>query len=208
MLWTILLGPCSAILSVHLVACSLKLLSIQPTYVSIPGPWRTTQHASTKTNYNFNRFKLHTEMWYLNLNVGSFQAIQHIICICTFACRHFCCTCLALWCLKRYQEALLQQRIFGIRRGYGGDHHCNELVSSCTGEFCCSGLYGPVPPCSFHLCDINTMVIWGDLLQPALLYLVPGVIGFVAVHCLWYGEVKQVRFWILAAAHPFALNFE
>lgn len=29
-------------------------------------------------------------------------------------------------------------------------------------------------------------------MQPALLYIVPGVIGFVAVHCLWNGEVKPV----------------
>nr|CAB3448584.1 unnamed protein product [Digitaria exilis] len=34
---------------------------------------------------------------------------------------------------------------------------------------------------------------WFQAAQPALLYIVPGVIGFVAVHCLWNGEVKQVR---------------
>jgi len=33
---------------------------------------------------------------------------------------------------------------------------------------------------------------WFQAAQPALLYLVPGVVGFVAVPCLWYGEVKQL----------------
>ncbi|XP_066379576.1 signal peptide peptidase 1-like [Miscanthus floridulus] len=33
---------------------------------------------------------------------------------------------------------------------------------------------------------------WFQAAQPALLYLVPGVIGFVAVPSLWYGEVKQL----------------
>jgi minor histocompatibility antigen H13 len=43
---------------------------------------------------------------------------------------------------------------------------------------------------------ISEILIWSFLghMQPALLYIVPGVIGFVAVHCLWNGEVKQVRF--------------
>lgn len=31
------------------------------------------------------------------------------------------------------------------------------------------------------------------MLQPALLYIVPGVIGFVAVHSLMKGEVKAVK---------------
>ena len=30
--------------------------------------------------------------------------------------------------------------------------------------------------------------------QPALLYIVPAVIGFLAAHCIWNGEVKQVCF--------------
>jgi minor histocompatibility antigen H13 len=30
--------------------------------------------------------------------------------------------------------------------------------------------------------------------QPALLYIVPGVTGFVAAHSLWNGEVKPVSF--------------
>lgn len=29
-------------------------------------------------------------------------------------------------------------------------------------------------------------------IQPALLYIVPAVIGFLAAHCIWNGEVKQV----------------
>ncbi|XP_037449255.1 signal peptide peptidase 1-like [Triticum dicoccoides] len=33
---------------------------------------------------------------------------------------------------------------------------------------------------------------WFRAAQPALLYIVPGVIGFVAVHCLWNGEVKPL----------------
>uniref|UniRef100_A0A0D9VBD0 Uncharacterized protein n=1 Tax=Leersia perrieri TaxID=77586 RepID=A0A0D9VBD0_9ORYZ len=33
---------------------------------------------------------------------------------------------------------------------------------------------------------------WFQAAQPALLYIVPGVIGFVAVHCLWNGEVKPL----------------
>jgi len=161
MVCTILLQPCSDTLLGHLVACNLKLLPIQPIYVSIPGPWRTTQYVSIETNYNFNWFKLHTKMWYLNLNLGSFEDIQNIICICTYASRYICCTCLALWCLKRYQEPLLHQCIFVIRFGYGGDHHCNELVSRCTGEFCYSGLYCLVSPCFCHPCNINTIIIFG-----------------------------------------------
>uniref|UniRef100_A0A0E0L2Z7 Uncharacterized protein n=1 Tax=Oryza punctata TaxID=4537 RepID=A0A0E0L2Z7_ORYPU len=33
---------------------------------------------------------------------------------------------------------------------------------------------------------------WFQAAQPALLYIVPGVIGFVAVHCMWNGEVKPL----------------
>ncbi|XP_074573154.1 signal peptide peptidase 2-like [Curcuma longa] len=33
---------------------------------------------------------------------------------------------------------------------------------------------------------------WFQAAQPALLYIVPGVIGFLAVHCLWNGEVKPL----------------
>jgi hypothetical protein len=32
----------------------------------------------------------------------------------------------------------------------------------------------------------------GGCLQPALLYVVPGVIGLVVIRWLWNGEVKQV----------------
>ncbi|KAJ6846680.1 signal peptide peptidase 2-like [Iris pallida] len=41
---------------------------------------------------------------------------------------------------------------------------------------------------------IVTIVVmnWFQAAQPALLYIVPGVIGCVAVHCLWNGEVKQL----------------
>lgn len=33
-----------------------------------------------------------------------------------------------------------------------------------------------------------------SLFQPALLYIVPCVIGFLAAHCIWNGDVKQVCF--------------
>ncbi|XP_074568522.1 signal peptide peptidase 1-like [Curcuma longa] len=33
---------------------------------------------------------------------------------------------------------------------------------------------------------------WFQAAQPALLYIVPGVIGFLAAHCLWNGEVKSL----------------
>ncbi|KAK1262809.1 Signal peptide peptidase 1 [Acorus gramineus] len=41
---------------------------------------------------------------------------------------------------------------------------------------------------------IVTIIVmnWFQAAQPALLYIVPGVIGFVAVHCLWNGEVKSL----------------
>jgi hypothetical protein len=39
-------------------------------------------------------------------------------------------------------------------------------------------------------------------MQPALLYIVPGVIGFVAVHCLWNGEVKPVSLLTLTMVFP------
>ncbi|KAJ1277545.1 hypothetical protein BS78_04G012800 [Paspalum vaginatum] len=39
---------------------------------------------------------------------------------------------------------------------------------------------------------IATIIVmnWIQAAQPALLYIVPGVIGLVATHCLWNGEVK------------------
>ncbi|KAG5517395.1 hypothetical protein RHGRI_037967 [Rhododendron griersonianum] len=33
---------------------------------------------------------------------------------------------------------------------------------------------------------------WFQAAQPALLYIVPAVIGFLAVHCIWNGDVKQL----------------
>ncbi|PNX80772.1 signal peptide peptidase-like protein, partial [Trifolium pratense] len=35
---------------------------------------------------------------------------------------------------------------------------------------------------------------WFQAGQPALLYIVPAVIGFLAAHCIWNGDVKQVCF--------------
>ncbi|KAK4441415.1 Signal peptide peptidase [Sesamum alatum] len=41
---------------------------------------------------------------------------------------------------------------------------------------------------------IVTIIVmnWFQAAQPALLYIVPGVIGFLAAHCLWNGEVKPL----------------
>ncbi|KZV51702.1 signal peptide peptidase [Dorcoceras hygrometricum] len=41
---------------------------------------------------------------------------------------------------------------------------------------------------------ILTIVVmnWFQAAQPALLYIVPAVIGFLAVHCLWNGEAKSL----------------
>ncbi|KVI05209.1 Peptidase A22B, signal peptide peptidase [Cynara cardunculus var. scolymus] len=41
---------------------------------------------------------------------------------------------------------------------------------------------------------VVTIVVmnWFQAAQPALLYIVPGVIGFLAAHCLWNGEVKPL----------------
>ncbi|XP_042392338.1 signal peptide peptidase 2-like [Zingiber officinale] len=41
---------------------------------------------------------------------------------------------------------------------------------------------------------VVTIIImnWFQAAQPALLYIVPGVIGFLAAHCLWNGEVKPL----------------
>ncbi|KAJ4757165.1 Signal peptide peptidase family protein [Rhynchospora pubera] len=41
---------------------------------------------------------------------------------------------------------------------------------------------------------VLTIVVmnWFQAAQPALLYIVPGVLGFVATHCLWHREVKAL----------------
>lgn len=41
---------------------------------------------------------------------------------------------------------------------------------------------------------IVTIIVmnWFQAAQPALLYIVPGVIGFLAVHCIWNGEIKPL----------------
>ncbi|XP_019415832.1 PREDICTED: signal peptide peptidase-like [Lupinus angustifolius] len=41
---------------------------------------------------------------------------------------------------------------------------------------------------------VLTIVVmnWFQAAQPALLYIVPAVIGFLAAHCLWNGDVKQL----------------
>lgn len=41
---------------------------------------------------------------------------------------------------------------------------------------------------------VLTIVVmnWFQAAQPALLYIVPAVIGFLAAHCIWNGDVKQL----------------
>lgn len=41
---------------------------------------------------------------------------------------------------------------------------------------------------------VLTIVVmnWFQAAQPALLYIVPGVLGFVGIHCLWNGEIKPL----------------
>eukprot|EP01018_Ginkgo_biloba_P029700 Gb_00840 [translate_table: standard] len=41
---------------------------------------------------------------------------------------------------------------------------------------------------------IVTIIVmnWFQAAQPALLYIVPGVVGFLALHCIWNGEVKPL----------------
>lgn len=41
---------------------------------------------------------------------------------------------------------------------------------------------------------ISTIIVmnWFQAAQPALLYIVPAVIGFVAVHCIWNGDMKPL----------------
>jgi len=46
---------------------------------------------------------------------------------------------------------------------------------------------------------ILTIVVmnWFQAAQPALLYIVPAVIGFLASHCIWNGDIKPVCFLVL-----------
>ncbi|OMO77220.1 Peptidase A22B, signal peptide peptidase [Corchorus capsularis] len=39
---------------------------------------------------------------------------------------------------------------------------------------------------------IIVVMNWFQAAQPALLYIVPSVIGFLATHCIWNGEVKPL----------------
>ncbi|KAL6527831.1 hypothetical protein OROMI_029642 [Orobanche minor] len=41
---------------------------------------------------------------------------------------------------------------------------------------------------------VATIIVmnWFQAAQPALLYIVPGVVGFLAAHCIWNGEVKPL----------------
>ncbi|KAF3661814.1 Minor histocompatibility antigen H13 [Capsicum annuum] len=42
---------------------------------------------------------------------------------------------------------------------------------------------------------VSTIVVmnWFQAAQPALLYIVPAVVGFLAVHCIWNGDVKPAN---------------
>lgn len=110
--------------------------------------------------------------------------------------RYFRCISSALWCVERETESLFQQCICWIRGRPDPHNHCDELVSSCTGD--CSYLHSSAWFCRLFSLHFYSCV-WHS--QPALLYIVPGVVGFVAVHCLWNGEVKPVSsvhhtFWV------------
>lgn len=44
----------------------------------------------------------------------------------------------------------------------------------------------------FGVLSLNSCLPLVCHMQPALLYIVPGVIGFLAAHCLWNGEANSV----------------
>lgn len=56
-----------------------------------------------------------------------------------------------------------------------------------------SSLYSTFQGCSLTLLlDSDGFFFFYHTFQPALLYIVPSVIGFLAAHCIWNGEVKPV----------------
>ena len=56
-----------------------------------------------------------------------------------------------------------------------------------------SSLYSTFRGCSLTLLlDSDGFFFSYHTFQPALLYIVPSVIGFLAAHCIWNGEVKPV----------------
>ena len=56
-----------------------------------------------------------------------------------------------------------------------------------------SSLYSTFRGCSLTLLlDSDGFFFFYYTFQPALLYIVPSVIGFLAAHCIWNGEVKPV----------------
>ena len=67
----------------------------------------------------------------------------------------------------------------------------NSLPTSQTGRVC-----EHVMEFCWSIFSINifTFLFILPCFQPALLYIVPAVIGFLAAHCIWNGDVKQVCF--------------
>ena len=61
--------------------------------------------------------------------------------------------------------------------GFDSDHHCNELVSCCTGEFCCSGLL------PFHplISVISEILIWSFFWAYA---------ACSTIHCSWCDQFR------------------
>lgn len=55
-----------------------------------------------------------------------------------------------------------------------------------------SSLYSTFRGCSLTLLLDSDGFFFYHTFQPALLYIVPSVIGFLAAHCIWNGEVKPV----------------
>ena len=55
-----------------------------------------------------------------------------------------------------------------------------------------SSLYSTFRGCSLTLLLDSDGFFFYYTFQPALLYIVPSVIGFLAAHCIWNGEVKPV----------------
>lgn len=105
--------------------------------------------------------------------------------------RHFCRIGSPFWCLQGEGTPILQECIFRIHIWFGTHNICYELVPSCTG-WCLNWTLTLYIPCKKALPLIVDLTF--VFFQPALLYIVPAVIGFLAVHCIWNGDVKPVCF--------------
>lgn len=131
-------------------------------------------------------------------NLPLFSFCHKLVIILLF--RHFCGFGTPLWCLQRKGASILYKCIFGICCWCDFNHYCDELVSSCTGwcpRNACFfySVVGLQCPCFSTFSIFSNLALCVLLLfQPALLYIVPAVIGFVAVHCIWNGDMKPVNF--------------